>query len=543
MNKRRWIAGGVSLTVLVGGLVFLMANVWSMFDGPFNTLQIDLAKPDAWIRTKSLARLPRDLLQVPIAKDVLTEDFVFYYEQNEDRLGIKGSLRRIAYEHDLNWEDRLVETILDEPAEVALWRDQKGSLRYYLIAMTRNQLSKLVQQAATVVLGDKQLKVATTVRVGGDSVTVFALTYGNDKTLLFATRGNRAVVMSHPGMLLNAKNRPNHESEKVLRNLLGADTDDQAMYAKYFAAGTADQAHSMILSTNFLSFGYQHFFPGFEALRFDFSSSGTWATRVLFDGKRLAAGSLNDKSVWDALPINPSACALLPIDWKLGQSILGKGLKTQEADTLLAQLDGPAAVCWYAQSHLHTPVFVAQLKPGAAADRKIFDALYRWSIRAPGSAAAQSEVKASQRKDGSSLWQRAVDAPFGIHGAKDNKDYLPTLALKGRVLVFSPDDQLVSQTLAALDKRFPNMADTLPKQAVTLGIIVPKKLSEMASQEVFEVLPAQDEEIFSNAAQKHLLPRLAAMKKYPPYRLALANPPQGQQRQWQTVEWQALPAK
>ena len=64
-------------------------------------LQLDLQHPQVLIESESLSRLPKDLLAVPLLRDTLTEDLVFYYEANPDRLGITGSLRRIIYEHDL----------------------------------------------------------------------------------------------------------------------------------------------------------------------------------------------------------------------------------------------------------------------------------------------------------------------------------------------------------------------------------------------------------------------------------------------------------
>src|SRR5580765_1208177 len=91
--------------------------------------RLDLALPDVMIRTNSLARLPRDLLRVPLFKDVLSEDFVFYYQQNEGRLSLSGTLRRLAYEHELDSGDWLIRMVIDEPAEVLLWKGPNGRLQ------------------------------------------------------------------------------------------------------------------------------------------------------------------------------------------------------------------------------------------------------------------------------------------------------------------------------------------------------------------------------------------------------------------------------
>ncbi|MGZ0843293.1 DUF2138 family protein, partial [Klebsiella pneumoniae subsp. pneumoniae] len=75
----------------------------------------------------------KEILEVPLLRDTLTEDFVFYYENNGDRLGLTGTLRRIIYEHDLALKDSLVEELLDQPAQVALWRGADGRLRDFVV--------------------------------------------------------------------------------------------------------------------------------------------------------------------------------------------------------------------------------------------------------------------------------------------------------------------------------------------------------------------------------------------------------------------------
>ena len=47
--------------------------------------------------------------------------------------------------------------MLDEPAEVALWKDDKGAPRYRRIAMTRGALARLAQDAGPLLAGDLQL--------------------------------------------------------------------------------------------------------------------------------------------------------------------------------------------------------------------------------------------------------------------------------------------------------------------------------------------------------------------------------------------------
>ncbi|MFQ7388428.1 MAG: DUF2138 family protein [Escherichia sp.] len=80
-----------------------------------NNLQIDLNEPDLFLDSDSLSQLPKDL---PFRFSRCSErDFVFYYQNHADRLGIEGSIRRIVYEHDLTLKDKLFSSLLDQPAQ------------------------------------------------------------------------------------------------------------------------------------------------------------------------------------------------------------------------------------------------------------------------------------------------------------------------------------------------------------------------------------------------------------------------------------------
>ena len=188
-SKKVLFGSLAAVAVVAAALVSYRVFGWGAM-GPVNSLKLDLSRPDALVRTKSLSTLPRDLLTVPLARDVLREEFLFYYEQSEDRLGLKGSLRRIAYEHQLGWGDQLLRMVLDQPAEVALWRDADGSLKHFAIAVSRNQLTRLLEEVGKVALKDTQMSVAGRLRVDGDTVPVYALNYAWRRTLLFAAHGS-----------------------------------------------------------------------------------------------------------------------------------------------------------------------------------------------------------------------------------------------------------------------------------------------------------------------------------------------------------------
>lgn len=153
----------------LGAIVLLSAGVWALQyagSGPektlsplvvHNNLQIDLNEPDLFLDSDSLSQLPKDLLTIPFLHDVLSEDFVFYYQNHADRLGIEGSIRRIVYEHDLTLKDKLFSSLLDQPAQAALWHDKQGHLSHYMVLIQRSGLSKLLEPLLFAATSDSQL--------------------------------------------------------------------------------------------------------------------------------------------------------------------------------------------------------------------------------------------------------------------------------------------------------------------------------------------------------------------------------------------------
>ena len=531
MNKKK-----LGMFALGGAVCVAAAAVYAVFGwhgmGRVNSLKLDLARPDALIVSSSLSTLPRDLLTIPLARDVLREDFFFYYEQGEDRLGLKGTLRRIAYEHELNWGDQLIRMVLDEPAEVALWRDADGSLKHFAIAVSRGTLARLLEESAKIALKDSQMTLAGSIKVDGDKVPVYALAYAYKRTLLFAARGQRLVILSHPGMLYGGADGAAADSgaAAAMAGMLAADPNkQQALRQQFRLEPQAGAGHSVAVKADFLSFGYQPFFGALEALRFDFSK-GQWSTRALLDAARLKAGGYDNRALWPALPHNPAACFALPADWAAMQPVLEElgGKSDAPLAPLAEQLRGPAAVCWYGGSRLYTPLLVATRKQGeGAAGDALFGSLYAAAVGNAKSGA----IKKSAGQGGAQLWQRSVATAIG--------EQRPTLAVSGRTVLFSPDAALVERALAVARKQAPAIADRLADGARTVGLIAPSALSELIRKEAFDALPAAGEPVLRAAADMHLVPRLDALKKYPPYRLVLkALPASG--IGWQPVEWQAL---
>jgi len=572
-RKKIWIIGGIAATAAAATVVGITMG-WARFSGRINGLGVDLARPDAYISTPALSRLPRELIKAPVARDLLTEDFAFYYEEHEDRLGLRGAVKRIAYEHETTLADKLLEIVLDEPAEVAMWTDAKGAPRYWLVAMTRGVLAKALMDLGPVAAKDEQLSVIGELPGASGASPVYALTLSSRRTVAFVARGNRVVVLSDPGLLFDDQRQVDRKAARVVAGLLSGEHADQDVYRARFGLGAPGADHVVVADSSLLSFGYRHFFPGLRALRLDVApGGGPLRTQLRVADAKVLPSTEASATLWAGVPMGPAACSWLPADWSAARAVLDDvgevtpaapegddaTIKVQGAkagakpasgaaprasvsaataatraawDKFIAALDGPAAVCWYARSQFHTPVLVARLRPDAPADA-VDPALARlagWLIPGGG-----IELPAD---GGVHRWQREVPAPYGPYGEGDTSLYRPTLAHAGAWVTFSPDDKLVELALQAQGRRYPGVADTLPAGAATLAVVVPRQVADLAQREAFEVLPAQ-QEIFRQAARSHLVPRLETMRGWPAVRAVATGKPSAEG--WVPIAWQPLP--
>lgn len=536
-NVRKKIWGGIAFFAVIVGVV-IYSMTWSLAHLSMSAgLTLELVAPDALIRSKGLSRLPSDLLKVPLLHDFLTEDFLFYYEHSEGRLGLKGAIRRIAYEHEVSLGDELIKLVMDEPADVALWRGSKGELKYYTIAMTRNNLAKMLEPLAKIAMKDRQLSMVGELKVDGVTVQLFALEYALNRRLLLATHSDRVVVFSDPAMVLKGDGSLISTGEDLLKDLLGADKSRQQRFAKAFDLEESASEHSIAIKTSFLSFYYQYFFPALKALRFDFGEksllgSQSWNTAMLLDVDPARAAALMDsKTLWQSLPYQAAACIALPVEWRLVASTMNsQQVAKMPSEQLSSLFSGPVGMCWYGKSRLHAPLFVAQLGKAEGSDA-VLENYFNYGIRLGADAEAQEkgQVKASIAKSGDMLWQ----AP---HNSDQTR---PTLARSGKLVYFSPDAALVEQALAVAHKRQPAISDSWKSSDVaanTVGMIGPAPLAQLAELEVAMSLPRQQDELLRNAAEEHLLPKLAALKKYPPLRLEMREAPKG--AGWVELDWQ-----
>lgn len=507
----------------------------------------DLRRPDALIESVSLSRLPKDLLSVPLLADTLSEDFVFYYENNADRLGLRGSLRRIIYEHDLTLQDSLIDALFDQPADIALWRGADGKLKNFIMVIERGGLAKILEPLAHVALNDTQLRPAGELRVDGDSVAVYRLRYNTYQDILFASYGDKLVVLSNPAMLLDGEARQLRPNTEALEALLSG----KNFLPDYFGLPQrGDLAHRISLDANAIAFGYQRFIPAFAGVRFEMDEKG-WASHLALN--RVDGQAESDlRPVWQAMPMGASVCVALPVTLELPDSVLKTLTQDTTATAELAKSISSAGLCWYDTSRLHSPLFVAKLKTaGTPATDELLGRLFERAIGSNEPRAAQQIFPLQAETQGAAtVWRRQVSSPYGTYPAKQASQpdqitgpnfFRVSMARDNAMLLFSLDDRLVGAALNTLEKRFPPMADIVPEQGLVPAYIAPRTLSSLLQNETWQSLPQNVEPVFRNAAQTLLLPKLQALAKHDSYVLtAPAGGKADKAWQWLPLTWRPL---
>jgi len=511
--------------------------------------EIRLQSPDAAIISSNLAALPKDLMAIPFVRDVVTEDLVNYYEDNADRLGLKGSLKRIAFEHELTWSDQLLETILSQPAEAALWRAQGGKLEHFALVIERHPLTALMEGVAKVALSDSQLQNAGSLPFKRDQVPLYALRYMPRKTLFFAVYNDKLLVLSDATLVLNNQNQVDDEKAGYFVDWL---RDGSLPRSAFHLAADDQPVQQILMKANYLSFGYQRFFPSMQAL--SLSYDGTVWHSALATGETWQP----DGAVWTGMPSQASACAMIPFEPKPLKRMVSRLLGSNEnAELVLEAVQTPLAICWFNQSRLYTPLIVGQIKSGSRAKLEPVLAAHfakligmqELNLMTDDGSVQDARFGVSQLDwaPGVSVWQRPVGSEYGLLKAKhfDQPDSLansryfnPTLMLSEQFIAFSPDAGLVEQALKTWTKRYPAQADSVADPARVLLTLAPQQLAALLQKETFSSLPKRYESVFRSAAEQHLLPKLQVMTQQQAWTVEVDKEIQsGGGWVWRSLQW------
>lgn len=508
----------------------------------------EFSRPDALIRSSGLSRLPPDLLRIPVARNVLTEDFVDYYEHNENREALLGTLKRITYEHRLDLSEQLLEKAFGEPAEIALWRDEGGRLKNFALAMKQNALARLIR--LLLPLTDAQVSSAGTLQ--GTDVPILVVTYGSRYRLLILSRGDRVVALSDPGMLLKAGEVKGGEvpgqddaAAAVIAELLDGEASP---FARHFQADEdlPARGHEIMLGAPVFALGYAQFVPDLRGVRLVFDDAGRWQSAVLLDSA--VARHWNAASLWRAMPHGAAFCAALPVAWPSLMDAFaawrekadGAPPSEKEKESLGKEFEPLAAVCWYQGERFYAPLFAAQFKEPVKKEEGL-----RWLEWTMRMTRAEHEIR-DGTQDGSWIWEGRLASRHGKRGESGEEVYLtPTLAIQDFIFdaerprdffFFSPEADLVKRARDVAGKKYPALADDAKGQGASrmLAVVNPGALAALAKAEVFAALPRGEEADFRNAADAYLVPRLDALAKFPAQRLLLRA---SQSAPWYPLEW------
>lgn len=314
-----------------------------------------------------------------------------------------------------------------------------------MVVLKRGGLARVLEPLAHIAADDQQLR-----KVGELAGTsVYRLRYGNDKAMLFLSKGDRLLLLSNPRMLFDdggesddsPLNAPASEDTEALLD------GDELFPERFGLPGRGELRQRITLNASVLAMGYQRFIPSFAGVRFEKGEQGWSSYLALNEVERQPP--LDFAPVWQAMPMGASACVALPVTPGLYGVMLERlGAEQKMAQAFSEHLSGAAGLCWYASSRLHSPLLVGQLSAPASAE--LDDELGKLFGRVIGAKEAKVEggsFPVEDRVDGQTRrWTRQVSSNFGAYPASqaDNPDSISGraffrigMARHGRTLLFS----------------------------------------------------------------------------------------------------------
>lgn len=375
-QNKWWIL--LPLVLIAGVYAFYKLRVPTLLES--NQNEIKLAQPDVWVHSQNFALLPHDLLQVPMLKALLTEDFVYFYAQDEDWLSLQGAMRRISFEHELNWSDTLLKNIADAPADLYMWHDDSRALRYWALSLERDAFSTVAQSLAKLKLtADKQVHEIGRVSISGDDVPVLQVSLSASRQMVFAAHGKRMVLLSDAVMASYTGGELDDQAQTLIQRLLADDANIRAEVVSEWqvsakAQAVADAKQTIMVSNRLFVQGYGAFVPSLRAIRFDYDGK-TWASQANI------IPTVFDPKIWTHLPANAAFCASAPIDWSQVQKAVDTANSLAVKPKLAEEFSPTGAVCWYAekQDNIVQPLFVALRQSGKTSAEPL-NALFDWAV-------------------------------------------------------------------------------------------------------------------------------------------------------------------
>ena len=506
-------------------------------------------EPDIVILTKKVADLPKDLVQNTFLNKVITKETMFYYEDDPRYLGLLGTIRRLAYEHKVELRDSIVKYILSIPAEIALWKSTDGKIRDFLFISNGKILNKNI---LSFYLQFKQ--ITSDKRVG-------TFSYNGADGYYIEVRGRELAIWVHKNKLYISNMHPKYfpdKNENKLKELVTMKFDEDSgsgFFSRLYNTHLGNNKHSIIVASEFLSFGYNYFFPAISAIRLDFRAKN-WSLYSLTNPESLK-GDSNISELWKAFPKSAAMCVGLPINSSRVAEIISKyraltkarleedksveqhgtaqasaenegdaSEGSQKAEVGFSEFEKylftneeiatlikhPVGLCWYERSTIYTPLFVAKVS-GALKNKDKIKFLFDKFVGGLEKDYEYGEIEESISGDFQS-YSRIVSSKYGLHKnseemsidiLKFKKYFKINLSFNDKFIIFSPDSKLASLAVAVLSKKTPSISDQLKIKNKNLSYLLnPYGLSQLLDRYIKEVLPSSQESVFRTSIEKHL---------------------------------------
>lgn len=508
-------------------------------------------EPDIVLITKSLSDLPSDIVKKSFLGKIITKETMFYYEDDPQYLGIEGILRRLSYEHNVELKDNILKYILSMSAEIALWKGTDGKIKDFLFIADEESLNKSI---LSFYLKMKQFSSDSTIRT---------FTYEEKEGYYIKVGKQEIAIWNHENKLyitnLHPKYFPDGNEEKlkeVISKTVGVD-NGIGFYKRLYNVDFKDK-HSIILNSEYLSFGYNYFIPSLKAVRLDYKDTN-WSIQTLLMGDEKFKGT-STTDLWKAFPKSMAMCVGLPLDSdriygiiKKYKELTFKRLNEEEktttekalfSDSEIASLvQNVVAACWYEKSSIYTPLFIT--KTSAAKDKKLkIKFLFDNFIGALEKKYYQTKI--TERVENEiTVFSRDISSTYGLLKSSKSKEYRlkfdkffnAKLAYNDEYIIFSPDGSLVELAISTLKNKNPSVYDELKISNKNLSYLMsPFALSQLFDKFMKKALPKNQESVFRNAVEGHLSSAFKNLKQIRSFGVDMPKASEDKIMTWQKIE-------
>jgi uncharacterized protein YfaA (DUF2138 family) len=504
----------------------------------FASAEINWGPPDSVISTQSLSDLPKDILKQPMLKEILTDDFAFYYLDSAEFLSLKGSLKRIAFEHELTFADEILNYVMSTPADVIFWKKENGRLDDFMLSIERTNLIDLLTMIGKVAANDKQLSVVEERTEGQDKFKIYKLRYGQHNQLYFTNLGTKLIVFTDPKMPMPTAQRL---KTWLKDDLYPSAVSQGGFFSKLFGNEETKNKHQTYLNINFLTFGYQKYLSHIDFMAFSFNDKNGWRTHALLSGID-ANVALNTNELWKAVPRSPAMCISLPLNHLSIKELFTKIFADEKFNAVVSSFSKNMGVCWFAESRFYSPVYV--LKTEKNIDIAFLEKAFNLSIK--NNEKNPSPVQISKTQDSLSM-VKFIPSRYGTSSEKKDKEvtkgFKAKMASVGNYIVFSVDGSLVDKSVAVINKKSPALSEALSNKEKVAGVLYPNMLSALMKKSIEESLSASGDTVFKEAFTKRFFPTLKKMNTMPNLSLEWPKDKISETKEWQELSWEKFTSK